>query len=106
MLAAFICAAAALASFKIYSHVAESRGLRRSCLLLLTGVCSASGIWATHFIAMLAYDGGFPIGYEPVTTAGSLLIAIAATTFGFAVAAGGPPLRGRLRGAVLCAGIG
>jgi diguanylate cyclase (GGDEF)-like protein len=106
MLAAFICAAAALASFKIYSHVAESHGLRRSCLLLLTGVCSASGIWATHFIAMLAYDGGFPIGYEPVTTAGSLLIAMAATTLGFVVAAGARRWQAAIGGTIIGAGIG
>ena len=106
MLAAFICAAAALASFKIYSHVAESNGLRRSCLLLLTGLCSASGIWATHFIAMLAYDGGLPIGYEPVTTAGSLLIAMAATTLGFVVAAGARRWQAAIGGAIIGAGIG
>jgi diguanylate cyclase (GGDEF)-like protein len=106
MLAVFICAAAALASFKIYSHVAESRGLRRSCLLLLTGVCSASGIWATHFIAMLAYDGGLPIGYEPVMTAGSLLIAMAATTLGFVVAAPARRWQAAIGGAIIGAGIG
>ena len=86
-LAALICAAAAVASFKIYSYVATSHGLRRSSLLLLTGICSASGIWATHFIAMLAYQSGLPIAYDPITTTASLLIAMIATTTGFAVAA-------------------
>lgn len=105
-LAFFICAVAALASFNIYSHVAASRGLRRSSLLLLTGVCSASGIWATHFIAMLAYESGFPIGYEPVTTVGSLLIAMAATTFGFVIAAGARRWQAVVGGAVIGAGIG
>jgi diguanylate cyclase (GGDEF)-like protein len=105
-LAAFICAAAALASFNIYSHVAASRGLRRSSLLLLTGVCSASGIWATHFIAMLAYESGFPAAYDPVTTAGSLLIAMVATTFGFAIAAGARRWQAAIGGAVIGAGIG
>jgi diguanylate cyclase (GGDEF)-like protein len=105
-LAAFICAAAALASFNIYSHVAASRGLRRSSLLLLTGICSAFGIWATHFIAMLAYESGFPIAYDPAATIGSLLIAVAATTFGFAVAAGARRWQSATGGAVIGAGIG
>ena len=105
-LAVFICAAAALASFNTYSYVAASAGPRRSCLLLLTGVCSASGIWATHFIAMLAYQSGFPIAYEPVTTAGSLLIAMLATTSGFVIAAGARRWRAAIGGAVIGAGIG
>ena len=99
-LAALICAAAALASFNIYSHVAASRGLRRSSLLLLTGICSAFGIWATHFIAMLAYESGLPIAYDPATTAGSLLIAVVATTFGFAVAASARRWQPAIGGAV------
>ncbi len=105
-LAAFICAAAALASFNIYSHVAASRGLRRSSLLLLTGICSAFGIWATHFIAMLAYESGLPIAYDPAATAGSLLIAVAATTFGFAVAANARRWQSATGGAAIGAGIG
>jgi diguanylate cyclase (GGDEF)-like protein len=87
-LAVSIAAVGALVSFKIFSHVASSHGLRRLSLLLLTGICSGSGIWATHFIAMLAYDAGFPIAYEPVATAGSFLLAVAATTIGFTLASG------------------
>ncbi len=105
-LAFVICAVAALASFKIYSHVAVSDGLRRSILLVLTGICSASGIWATHFIAMLAYDAGFPVAYEPFATTGSFFIAIAVTTLGFVIAAGGVPWRAALGGGVIGTGIG
>ena len=105
-LAAFICAIAALASFNIYSQVALSRSFRRASLLVLTGVCSASGIWATHFIAMLAYEGGFPIAYDQVMTAGSFAIAVSATTFGFVISAGGKRWSPPLGGAVIGAGIG
>ena len=105
-LAALICAAAAVASFKIYSHVGAAQGFRRWSLLLLTGVCSASGIWATHFISMLAYESGFPIAYDPVTTAASLLIAMIATTFGFVVAASPHRWRAAIGGAVIGGGIG
>src|SRR5215217_1237072 len=35
-----------------------------------------TSIWATHFIAMLAYDGGFPISYDAGITALSILIAM------------------------------
>jgi diguanylate cyclase (GGDEF)-like protein len=106
VLAAFVCSVAALASFKIYSHVLSSNGLQRVSLLLLTGVCSASGIWATHFIAMLAYDAGFPIAYEPVTTAASFFIAVVATTLGFAISASGSRWQPSVGGAVIGVGIG
>jgi diguanylate cyclase (GGDEF)-like protein len=105
-LAVFICAVAALASIDIYSHVAVSRGFRRACLLLLTGVCSAAGIWATHFIAMLAFDAGFPIAYDPVMTAGSFVIAVLATTSGFAISAGALRWSPAAGGAIIGAGIG
>ena len=105
-LAAFICVAAALASFNTFSHVAASRGLRRSTLLLLTGICSAAGIWATHFISILAFESGFPIAYEPITTAGSLLIAMVATTSGFVIATGARRWQAAIGGAVTGAGIG
>ena len=59
---------------------------RRLGWAALTGVCAGSGIWATHFVAMLAYRGALPTSYEPVATLGSLLIAIGLATCGFALA--------------------
>jgi NO-binding membrane sensor protein with MHYT domain len=105
-LAVLICVAGALVSFKIYSQVASSEGPRRWYLLALTGICSGAGIWATHFIAMLAYDAGLPIAYEPITTAASFVIAVCATTLGFAVAANGHGWRPCIGGACVGVGIG
>jgi diguanylate cyclase (GGDEF)-like protein len=105
-LSVLICAVAALAAFNIYSHVAVSGGVRRASLLLLTGACCASGIWATHFIAMIAYEGGFPIAYDPVATVASFLIAVVVTTLGFAIAAGGRTWQPTIGGAVIGGGIG
>jgi diguanylate cyclase (GGDEF)-like protein len=106
LLAGLICAAAALVTFKIYSCVAASDGVRRWALLLLTGVCSASGIWATHFIAMLAYDLGLPMAYDPVITAASFAIAVVIVTAGFVMSAIGPNWWPCAGGAVIGAGIG
>ena len=105
-LAALICVVGALVSFKIYSQVASSEGPRRLCLLALTGICSGAGIWATHFIAMLAYDAGLPIAYEPITTAASFVIAVSATTLGFSIAASGLRLQPCIGGACVGVGIG
>lgn len=37
------------------------------------------GIWSMHFIGMLAFDLPIPLGYDPLITAGSLVISIGAS---------------------------
>ena len=85
-LAAVVCIATALTSFMMYSIAYATPDHRRLGWAALTGVCAGSGIWATHFVAMLAYRGALPTSYEPVATLGSLLIAIGLATCGFALA--------------------
>jgi diguanylate cyclase (GGDEF)-like protein/PAS domain S-box-containing protein len=72
---------------------------------VLTGVCAASGIWATHFVAMLAYKSAVPTAYDPALTAASLFIAILATTLGFAICAGGSRRAVVIGGAIIGLGI-
>ena len=62
------------------------------------------GIWATHFIAMLAYDPGLAMAYNIGLTALSLLVAAAMTGIGLGVAAYVPerwsaPIGGAIVGA-------
>ncbi len=59
-LAAVVCVSTTLTTFMTYSHAVTSRDTRQFGWAILTGVCAGTGIWATHFVAMLAYDGGFP----------------------------------------------
>jgi len=106
MLAALICVVAAFTAFKLYSHVVAATGFRRGAFAALAGVCTASGIWATHFVAMLAYDSGVPIGYDPVITVASLLVAIAITVPGFYVAAQAGTWKPAAGGGAIGAGIG
>ena len=73
--------------------------------LLVTGVCAASGIWATHFVAMLAYEDNLPTAYDPGLTAASLVIAIIATTAGFSIASFGSRMQVLFGGAVIGLGI-
>src|SRR4029078_11588541 len=83
-----------------------SQGGRRCGWAVITGACTGSGIWATHFVAMLAYRGGLPTYYEPVATLGSLLVAIALAACGFAVAAQGGRWSVSFGGAVVGVAIG
>ena len=88
LLAVVVCVATALTSFLMYSIADLCSGRRKLLWAALTGVSAGSGIWATHFVAMLAYKGALPTQYEPVATIGSLLIAITLAAAGFAVATG------------------
>jgi NO-binding membrane sensor protein with MHYT domain len=105
-LAAIICGVAAITSFSIYSRAVDCRDLPRLGWLCLTGFFAACGIWATHFVAMLAYDPGIPTAYEPVLTTASLLVAAVVTTAGFSLAALGCRLNAGLGGALIGLGIG
>ena len=92
LLAACVCAVASFTSFHIYSRITEGspqsgNKMRRLVWLALTGISTGSGIWATHFVAMLAYDPGLPTAYAPFATVASFLIAVVMTTGGFWIAA-------------------
>ena len=85
LLAAAICALSAVTSFRLYGQAIASRGHIRAGWLFLTGLSTGAGIWATHFVAMLAYESGVPTAYDPNLTVESLLIAVLVTTSGFAL---------------------
>ena len=86
ILAAFICALSSFAGVSILTHARRSQGLARVAWLAIAAVSVGFGIWATHFIAMLSFDVGFPAGYHVGLTLASLLIAIAVCGTGLAVA--------------------
>ena len=105
-LAVLVCVATALTSFLMYSIAGASDDRRRLGWAALTGVCAGSGIWATHFVAMLAYRGALPTYYEPAATLSSLLVAMALAACGFALSAQGGRLQVAVGGAVVGSAIG
>src|ERR1044071_2708738 len=58
------------------ARAAEARGVRLTWLAG-AGAVAGCGIWGTHFVAMLAYHAGLPIGFAPGLTVLSALIAMA-----------------------------
>jgi PAS domain S-box-containing protein len=84
-LAAIVCLASTLATFFLYSRVPTFPVWRRWCWLGMTGLVAGSGIWTTHFVAMMAFKTGLPTGYAALPTLGSLGVAVFGTTLGFAV---------------------
>ncbi|MDP3801404.1 ATP-binding protein [Brevundimonas sp.] len=85
LVAALVCAVATVATFFLYSRVPGFPMWRRWAWLAMTGLVAGSGIWTTHFVAMLAFKTGLPTGYAALPTMGSLGVAVLSTTLGFAV---------------------
>src|SRR5258706_7632931 len=82
VLAGLVCF---FASFTAMGLIMRARDAEKLSLLwvLGAGTVAGSGIWATHFVAMLAYQGNLPIAYDLGRTLLSVVIAITVSTLGF-----------------------
>jgi diguanylate cyclase (GGDEF)-like protein/PAS domain S-box-containing protein len=105
LLAALVCAATSFAAFHAYSYIERDKGGRRLAWVFLTAVATGAGIWTTHFVAMLAYEPGHPVGYDETVTIASLLIAIIVAAVGFDLASRGGTVLAAAGGAVTGVGI-
>jgi len=105
LLAVAICAVTSWTTWYLYKMSASSRGLSRWAWILQTAVAAGSGIWATHFIAMLAFKSAIPTTYDSLLTLTSLLIAILLTGIGFCIAESRSQWSWIVAGAVIGAGI-
>jgi diguanylate cyclase (GGDEF)-like protein/PAS domain S-box-containing protein len=86
VLAGIVCFLASLVAVNLFHRARALQGKARLGWLLTASIATGSGVWATHFIAMLAFDPGFPLAFGVVLTVISLLIAIAVTAAGLALA--------------------
>ena len=84
-LAAVICTLASLAAINLLRHARGSTGHMRGVWLTVSAISTGFGIWATHFIAMLAFSPGLPNGYNIALTLLSLAAAILLTAAGLAL---------------------
>lgn len=103
-LAALICAVASFAAIMLLHHVNRSTGSMRRVWIAVAGISIGFGIWATHFIAMLAFSAGVPSGYDVFLTALSLIIAVVMTAGGSVVALSKPSSRNRWIGGFIVGG--
>ena len=86
ILAALVCFLASLAAISMFHRASVAGGRTRAVWAIAAGAATGCGIWATHFIAMLAYDPGIAIAYDLGRTALSLIAAVLVTFVGLAVA--------------------
>ena len=84
-LAALICALASFTAINLLRHARKSSDEMRRLWLAISAISTGFGIWATHFVAMLAFNPGIPSGYNITLTILSLVAAIVLTGAGLTV---------------------
>jgi len=86
VVAGLVCFLSSLTAINMFRRARDTAARTRMAWLASAGVATGGGIWATHFIAMLAYDPGIGIAYDVGLTALSLLAAALVTGLGLALA--------------------
>src|SRR5450755_2654714 len=84
--AAVICALASVSSFSLAERARRKSGSARQLWLVAAAVAAGYGVWATHFISMLAYNLHVASGYDISLTILSALIAVMLSGVGFYLA--------------------
>jgi len=104
LLAGVLCLFACSTAMSLIGRARASKGTTVALWIAGAGLVAGCGIWATHFVAMLAYRSAFPFDYDIGWTLLSVAIAIALCSAGFSLAA----VRGRsiLGGGIAGSAIG
>lgn len=106
LLAGLVCFVASVVAVHIFHRAIASQARTRLIWIAIAGAAIGYGIWATHFIAMLAYAPGVSTGYGVALTALSLAAAMLLTSCGFGFSANAPDgWRTPIGGAIIGAGI-
>ena len=85
-LAAGLCLIGSIITFRLYRRLRAAEKGTRLAWAFMGAVATGATIWCTHFVAMIAYEPGAAIRYEPVLTGVSLGVAIAGSALALWVA--------------------
>ncbi|WP_249733936.1 MHYT domain-containing protein [Bradyrhizobium sp. sGM-13] len=86
LLAGLVCLVSSTVAVNIFHRAIASQARTRLIWIAIAGAAIGYGIWATHFVAMLAYEPGVSTDYGLVLTALSLAAAMILTSSGFGLA--------------------
>jgi len=103
LLAAVVCAIACGTTTLMLSRAVVSPATTRLAWIAGAALAFGSGVWTTHFVAMLAFEAGVPVSYAPGLTAFSLGVAIVVSFFGLAVLLAAPGALTLIAGTALVA---
>ena len=85
LLAAVVCIFSSVVAILTIERAQSTSGAQRMHWVLTAGAAGGFGIWATHFIAMMAYNPGVNTGYDLRLTLLSLICAMGITAGGIEV---------------------
>ncbi len=86
VLAGVVCFLASVTAINLFRRARATQGRVRAAWIVTAGAATGCGIWATHFIAMLAYDPGITTAYDVGLTVLSLVAAAGVTGAGLSLA--------------------
>jgi signal transduction histidine kinase len=85
VLAGLLCMFACWTAMSLLARAHVGAKLSRNLWIAAAAAVFGSGIWATHFVAMIAYTPGFPVSYGIALTTLSIVIAAGLSAVGFAL---------------------
>ena len=101
LLAVLVCLVGAAASVQLFHCIRSADGYSRAGWVMLAAVATGTMVWATHFVAMMAYRASVPVVLDPMQTLSSLLVAIGMAAPGLALAASARRGAGIMGGGVI-----
>ena len=96
VLAYAVAVLAAWTALDLFQRLNGREGRDRAPWLAAAALSMGGGVWSMHFIAMLGFDPGAPVSYDPGLTLLSFLLAVAGTAGAFFAAAREQLGRGRI----------
>ncbi|MCI3133158.1 EAL domain-containing protein [Phenylobacterium aquaticum] len=85
VLAALVCLLTASTAMGLLRRLSKVEGASRLGWLITAAAVTGEGVWATHFVAMLAFRPGLHTGYDLAETLMSLVVAIGLFGIGFQI---------------------
>ncbi|WP_292069451.1 bifunctional diguanylate cyclase/phosphodiesterase [Brevundimonas sp. UBA7534] len=85
-LAAALCILGSLITMRLFQRLRHAERGARAAWTFMAAVATGATIWCTHFVAMIAYQPGVDVAYEPLLTGASLGVAIAGSALALSVA--------------------
>ena len=86
LVAAVVCVAGCWAVLRLHRRGSSTSGAEAIGWQFLAATAAGASIWATHFIAIIAYEPGTPVTFDPVLTIVSLMVALIGSFAGLMVA--------------------
>lgn len=100
-LAAGVCISGSWVGLELYRRSRERHGLQKSGWIFLASIATGAAVWCTHFIAMLAYEVGAPVTFDPVLTFVSLFTMMVGAAGAYALAQGRSTAHPYIGGAIM-----